>query len=149
MRQIACTGTMSNRGRQNVANFLTKQLGIDWRLGAAWFECLLVDHDRSLNLGNWAYNSGVGFDPRNRKFLSVSQGEVYDPAGLSIRKWVPELIPLLLISSESTVGDVRLLHRPWERSDASFADVERSDLGYPEPMVAPENQISRGKKKKK
>jgi deoxyribodipyrimidine photo-lyase len=31
MREIMATGWMSNRGRQNVASFLTKDLGIDWR----------------------------------------------------------------------------------------------------------------------
>lgn len=31
MREILQTGWMSNRGRQNVASFLTKDLGIDWR----------------------------------------------------------------------------------------------------------------------
>lgn len=31
MREIMSTGWMSNRGRQNVASFLTKDLGIDWR----------------------------------------------------------------------------------------------------------------------
>src|SRR5579883_1258309 len=34
MRELAATGFMSNRGRQNVASFLTKNLGIDWRMGA-------------------------------------------------------------------------------------------------------------------
>jgi deoxyribodipyrimidine photo-lyase len=29
---------MSNRGRQNVASFLTQNLYVDWRLGAAYFE---------------------------------------------------------------------------------------------------------------
>ncbi len=33
MRELAATGWMSNRGRQNVASFLTKDLGIDWRWG--------------------------------------------------------------------------------------------------------------------
>jgi deoxyribodipyrimidine photo-lyase len=45
MREIAASGYMSNRGRQNVASFLTKNLGIDWRMGAEWFESLLVDYD--------------------------------------------------------------------------------------------------------
>jgi len=31
MREIMATGWMSNRGRQNVASYLTKDLGIDWR----------------------------------------------------------------------------------------------------------------------
>lgn len=42
MREVAMTGFMSNRGRQNVASFLTKDLGLDWRMGAEWFEHLLV-----------------------------------------------------------------------------------------------------------
>lgn len=42
MRELAKTGFMSNRGRQNVASFLTKDLGLDWRMGAEWFEYLLV-----------------------------------------------------------------------------------------------------------
>ena len=42
MRELRLTGWMSNRGRQNVASFLTKDLGLDWRLGAEWFESQLV-----------------------------------------------------------------------------------------------------------
>lgn len=33
MRELRGSGFMSNRGRQNVASFLTKELGEDWRLG--------------------------------------------------------------------------------------------------------------------
>ena len=33
MRELAATGFMSNRGRQNVASFLALDLGIDWRAG--------------------------------------------------------------------------------------------------------------------
>ena len=53
MREIAATGWMSNRGRQNVASFLTLALGQDWRLGAELFESLLLDHDTAINLVNW------------------------------------------------------------------------------------------------
>ncbi len=44
---------MSNRGRQNVASFLTKDLYYDWRLGAEFFESWLVDYDPNSNWGNW------------------------------------------------------------------------------------------------
>jgi deoxyribodipyrimidine photolyase len=40
---------MSNRGRQNVASFLSKDLKLDWRMGAEWFEYLLLDHDPTSN----------------------------------------------------------------------------------------------------
>ncbi|MGL4881702.1 MAG: DASH family cryptochrome, partial [Waterburya sp.] len=59
MREIAATGFMSNRGRQNVASFLTKNLGINWQMGAEWFESLLVDYDVCSNWGNWNYTAGV------------------------------------------------------------------------------------------
>lgn len=36
---------MSNRGRQNVASFLTKDLRVDWRIDAEFFESHLVDHE--------------------------------------------------------------------------------------------------------
>jgi deoxyribodipyrimidine photo-lyase len=49
MRELAATGFMSNRGRQNVASFLAKDLSLDWRLGAEVFEALLVDHGPAQN----------------------------------------------------------------------------------------------------
>ena len=33
-------------------------LGLDWRLGAEYFACQLIDHDWAVNLGNWSYNAG-------------------------------------------------------------------------------------------
>jgi deoxyribodipyrimidine photo-lyase len=45
MQELLLTGFMSNRGRQNVASFLTQNLGVDWRLGAEHFEAVLVDYD--------------------------------------------------------------------------------------------------------
>ena len=79
MRELLNTGYMSNRGRQNVASYLIHDLGIDWRLGASWFEHLLLDYDPSSNVGNWIYIAGVGNDPRPvRKFNTSKQAETYD-----------------------------------------------------------------------
>ena len=59
MRELAMTGFMSNRGRQNVASFLTKDLGLDWRMGAEWFEYLLVSvrlgSNTSIQRNLWVY----------------------------------------------------------------------------------------------
>ncbi|MDX1761824.1 MAG: DASH family cryptochrome [Christiangramia sp.] len=79
MEEIAATGFMSNRGRQNVNSFWAKELKQDWRMGAAYFESLLIDYDVHSNWGNWMYNSGVGNDPRDRKFNIKSQADRYDP----------------------------------------------------------------------
>ncbi len=92
MRELLLSGWMSNRGRQNVASFLTKDLGLDWRMGAEWFESQLVDYDVSSNWGNWSYASGVGCDPRdNRRFNIQKQSGDYDPNGDFCRLWCDEL----------------------------------------------------------
>jgi deoxyribodipyrimidine photo-lyase len=79
MNELRLTGFMSNRGRQNVASFWAKEWHQDWRVGAAYFESMLIDYDVHSNYGNWMYNSGVGNDPRDRKFNIQRQAEMYDP----------------------------------------------------------------------
>lgn len=78
MIEIKETGWMSNRGRQNVASYLAKELLVDWRIGASYFESLLLDYDVHSNYGNWMYVAGVGNDPRDRKFNTQLQAERYD-----------------------------------------------------------------------
>ena len=74
MKELFLTGYTSNRLRQNVASFLAKHMGIDWRIGAEWYESMLCDYDLSSNWGNWQYNAGVGNDPREaRVFNPVKQ----------------------------------------------------------------------------
>jgi deoxyribodipyrimidine photo-lyase len=81
MIELAKTGFISNRGRQNVASFWAKELEQDWRIGANYFESMLIDYDVHSNYGNWMYNAGVGNDPRDRKFNIKRQAEMYDAKG--------------------------------------------------------------------
>lgn len=95
MRELNLTGFMSNRGRQNVASFLVKDLQINWQMGAEYFESMLIDYDVTSNWGNWNYVAGVGSDPReDRYFNIVKQARRYDPKGEYVRLWVPELADL-------------------------------------------------------
>lgn len=88
MLEIASTGWMSNRGRQNVASYWTHHLKQDWRVGAAYFESVLLDYDVHSNWGNWMYNSGVGNDPRDRVFNPEHQAQRYDSQGRYRRLWL-------------------------------------------------------------
>ncbi|MFX0557340.1 DASH family cryptochrome [Maribacter sp. CXY002] len=92
MKELALTGWMSNRGRQNVACFWSKELQQDWRIGAAYFESMLVDYDVHSNWGNWMYASGVGNDPRDRKFNIKSQSERYDPTRKFQNLWLQKTL---------------------------------------------------------
>lgn len=92
MRELRQTGFMSNRGRQNVASFLIKDLFVNWLMGAEWFESQLLDYDVCSNYANWLYVAGVGNDPReNRYFNIISQATRYDAKGEYVKLWLPEL----------------------------------------------------------
>lgn len=89
MKELLSSGFMSNRGRQNVASYLCKDLKIDWTWGAAWFESQLIDYDPASNWGNWMYVAGVGNDPRpDRYFNTQKQAAMYDPEGTYRKLWL-------------------------------------------------------------
>ncbi|HRE77385.1 MAG TPA: DASH family cryptochrome [Flavobacterium sp.] len=88
MIELQQTGFISNRGRQNVASFWAKEWKQDWRVAAAYFESMLIDYDVHSNYGNWIYNSGVGNDPRDRKFNIKRQAEMYDANGDYQKLWL-------------------------------------------------------------
>jgi len=91
MRELLHTGWMSNRGRQNVASYLVHDLKLDWRMGAWWFERMLIDYDPCSNWGNWQYVAGVGNDPREgRRFDPERQASMYDPEGSYRELWSAE-----------------------------------------------------------
>jgi deoxyribodipyrimidine photo-lyase len=90
MRELNQTGWMSNRGRQIVASYLLHELKVDWRVGADYFESLLIDHDVCSNYGNWVAAAGLTGGRLNR-FNMEKQSKDYDPKGEYIKLWVPEL----------------------------------------------------------
>ena len=53
MRQLRAEGVMPHLLRQMCAAFLVRDLRLDWRWGAEWFETHLLDHTPDANYGNW------------------------------------------------------------------------------------------------
>ncbi|MBZ9567366.1 MULTISPECIES: DASH family cryptochrome [Modicisalibacter] len=112
MRELVGTGWLSNRARQNVASFLVKDLQVDWRLGAAWFERWLVDYDAASNWENWRYVAGGGRDPRRDRYFNVMRQALrYDADGDYVAHWLPDLASL-------PPGPAR--HAPWRHRPARF-----------------------------
>ncbi|WOL13451.1 cryptochrome DASH, chloroplastic/mitochondrial [Canna indica] len=92
MKELSTSGFMSNRGRQIVCSFLVRDMGLDWRMGAEWFETCLLDYDPASNYGNWTYGAGVGNDPREDRYFSIpKQAKTYDHEGEYVTYWLPEL----------------------------------------------------------
>jgi len=108
MRELALTGFMSNRGRQNVASFLVKDLQVNWQMGADYFESMLIDYDPCSNWGNWNYVAGVGSDPREDRYFNIlKQAKRYDNHGDYVKIWCPELkgIPSDKIHQPDTLSE--------------------------------------------
>jgi len=114
MRELWHTGYMHNRVRMIVASFLTKDLFIDWRIGASWFLDTLLDADLASNSASRQWVAGCGADasPCFRIFNPVLQGEKFDCNRDYVKQWV---------------------HKPWMVPQ----DKVGLSLGkeYPEPIV--------------
>lgn len=105
MRQLQTTGWMHNRARMIVASFLVKDLLMNWQEGEKWFMQQLIDGDPAANNGGWQWTAGTDTDatPYFRIFNPVSQGQKFDPGGVYIRRWVPELARV----------PTKWIHAPW------------------------------------
>ena len=129
MRQLNQTGYMHNRLRMVAASFLTKDLGLDWRRGEAYFATHLNDFDLAANNGGWQWAASTGCDaqPYFRIFNPVSQSEKFDASGRFIRRYLPELAGL----------PDKLIHAPWLARPPELAAAGVT-LGrdYPRPVVA-------------
>ena len=128
MRQLNQSGYMHNRLRMVVASFLTKDLGVDWRLGERYFAEHLIDFDLAANNGGWQWAASTGCDaqPWFRIFNPVTQSTRFDPEGRFIRRYVPEL---------ARVPDT-FIHAPWTMGGIDQTAC-RTKIGvdYPAPVV--------------
>jgi len=89
MTELLETGYMSNRGRQSVALYLIREQGLDWRLGASWFEHYLVDFEPCNNYGNWNFQAGIGHDIKKcNGFKIEEEARKHDPKGSYQDYWL-------------------------------------------------------------
>jgi deoxyribodipyrimidine photo-lyase len=119
MRELKSTGWLHNRLRLIIGSFLTKDLRLHWTQGAEHFWEYLMDADEANNSASWQWVAGCGMDaaPYYRIFNPVLQSMKFDPNGIYIKQWIPELRNI----------DPNLIHDPWS--------YNLSVNGYPKPIL--------------
>ena len=134
MRQLNQTGWMHNRVRMIVASFLIKDLRIDWQSGERYFMHHLLDADLAANNGNWQWCASTGTDsmPGYRIFNPALQSKKFDPDGVYIRRYVPELAYV----AAKSIHEPHLM-TPEEQIRAQC----RIGTDYPSPVV--DHQLAR------
>lgn len=89
MKQLATTGYLPPKGRYLVASYLINDLKVDWKMGAAYFQHILIDYDICSNWVNWNIAGGVGPDPKEERQLVIeNQHKRLDPNSEYINFWV-------------------------------------------------------------
>jgi len=128
MRELWQTGYMHNRVRMIVGSFLVKNLRLHWHHGERWFWNTLVDADLANNSSGWQWVAGCGADaaPYFRIFNPVIQGQKFDPNGVYVRHFVPEIASL----------PDKYLFNPWEAPEDILKGIG-IQLGstYPKPII--------------
>lgn len=124
MRCLNQTGWMHNRLRMIVASF-TRLLDIHWKRGERYFSWKLLDYELASNNGGWQWATGIGCDPVPyfRIFNPRLQSEKYDPEGIFIKKYCPEL-------SDFSTKDI---HAPYIAKSRPSGFIFGRD--YPAPII--------------
>eukprot|EP00927_Polykrikos_kofoidii_P068797 TRINITY_DN64133_c0_g1_i1.p1 TRINITY_DN64133_c0_g1~~TRINITY_DN64133_c0_g1_i1.p1 ORF type:complete len:873 (+),score=104.95 TRINITY_DN64133_c0_g1_i1:105-2723(+) len=133
MLELAKTGYMHHLNRETVGWFFVRDLRLDWRLAAEWFESCLVDYDCVLNWGNWVYfiltqlparmddrpGGGPRYTlPRYSPYLMATQvlewGSTHDPSASFVKKWLPQLLSF----------SPQRAREPWRRANSLAGEVD-------------------------
>jgi len=127
MRELNTTGFISFEGRRILSQFLIEELKVNWRIGAEYFQSVLIDYNACSNWGNWNIVAGVGYDAKEDRYCNfITKSKKLDPKGEFIRRWIPELSP---------VKD-SFIHEPDKMTNEQLQEIHL-DLGedYPNPVV--------------
>jgi deoxyribodipyrimidine photo-lyase len=121
MRYLTATGWLNFRMRAMLVSFASYHLWLDWRATGPVLARRFTDYEPGIHWPQMQMQSGTTGINTIRIYNPVKQGLEHDPAGVFIRRWVPELAP---------VPDA-FVHEPWRWPEAA----RLLGRAYPEPVV--------------
>jgi deoxyribodipyrimidine photo-lyase len=120
MRFLTAHGWINFRMRAMLMSFATYDLWLPWQDAGAALARLFTDYEPGIHWPQCQMQSGETGINTMRVYSPTKQGFDQDPAGIFIRRWVPELAAI----------PGALIHEPW-RLDAEA----RQRLAYPDRIV--------------
>ncbi len=126
MRALRAEGWINFRMRAMLVSFASYHLWLPWQATAKALAPHFLDYEPGIHYSQFQMQSGTTGINTVRIYNPYKQGRDQDPAGVFIKRWVPEL-------ADVSVDDV---HAPHEMP-ALFAQMSGLRLGrdYPHPVV--------------
>ena len=121
MRCLHETGWMNFRMRSMLVSFACHHLWLHWKPCATVLARHFLDFEPGIHFAQFQMQSGVTGINTLRIYNPVKQSMDQDPAGIFIRRWVPELKDL----------DSERIHEPWK-------DAAGGGTLFDDPEIAPE-----------
>jgi deoxyribodipyrimidine photo-lyase len=128
MRALRAEGWINFRMRALLMAVASHHLWIDWRDSGLVLARLFVDYEPGIHWNQCQMQAGTTGINIVRIYNPVKQGLDHDPAGVYVRRWLPELAGVPLVH----------LHTPW-----TMTPMEQQAAGcvlgthYPAPVVDP------------
>ena len=121
MRALAHHGWINFRMRAMLVSFASYQLWLPWRGSGLHLARLFTDYEPGIHWPQMQMQSATTGINLPRIYNPIKQGRDFDPDGVFIQKWVPELAGV----------PAAFLHEPW-----TWDGAERELAGrYPAPIV--------------
>ena len=128
MNKLKTVGYLHNHEKKMIASFLVYYLKLDWRMGAEYFENLLINYDPCSVWGFWNYIAGISSDDKDGVEVNCLRESLkYDPDGEFVKKWIPAL------------KDVpkKHIHKPFFLSEDELTEYNvKLGADYPAPAIS-------------
>ena len=106
MRSLRATGWLNFRMRAMLVSFASYHLWLHWRATGQFLARQFLDFEPGIHWSQMQMQSGTTGINTLRIYSPTKQAQDHDPAGVFIRRWVPELaqVPLALLATPWRMG---------------------------------------------
>nr|WP_315224477.1 deoxyribodipyrimidine photo-lyase/cryptochrome family protein [uncultured Albidiferax sp.] len=106
MRSLRATGWLNFRMRAMLVSFASYHLWLHWRATGLFLARQFLDFEPGIHWSQMQMQSGTTGINTLRIYSPTKQAQDHDPAGVFIRRWVPELaqVPLALLATPWRMG---------------------------------------------